>query len=77
MSEHTWFLTGYGVVTCNGCGFRVTGEVGDRFDAGYQLSRSLTDSQGWRVYAGRTRRHYCPDCAPNPGHKMRLVQGVE
>lgn len=77
MSEDTILLTGYGVVACSACGVTVTGEVSDRYDAGYLLSRNLADYHGWRIYASRTRRHYCPDCAPKPGHRMRLVGGVE
>ncbi|HYQ69040.1 hypothetical protein [Actinophytocola sp.] len=31
------------------------------------------NAAGWRVYAGRTRRVYCPAHEPRPGHKMWLV----
>lgn len=30
----------------------------------------LAVEAGWRVFAGRSKRHYCPDCNPKPGHKM-------
>lgn len=37
------------------------------------LFMARADAAGWRVYAGRGRRVYCPAHEPSPGHKMRLV----
>jgi hypothetical protein len=30
-------------------------------------------SEGWTIWAGRTRRVYCPAHKPQDGHRMRLV----
>ena len=43
-----------------------------RFDS------TFTDSlvvEGWTCWAGRQRRHYCPEHGPKAGHKMHLVWG--
>lgn len=75
MSQHVRTVTGYPIVTCDICGERVTGAVTNHaYDSDARLVKDLV-GMGWRVYAGRGRRHYCPDCAPARGHKMRLVYG--
>lgn len=28
---------------------------------------------GWRLFVGRGRRWYCPDCGPSPRHQMHEV----
>jgi len=40
----------------------------------HDLFMARADAAGWRVYAGRTRRVYCPAHEPRPGHKMWLVE---
>lgn len=32
-------------------------------------------AEGWTIWAGRTRRTYCPAHQPKGKHKMRLVSG--
>ena len=39
----------------------------------YDLFMTRADAAGWRIYAGRGRRVYCPAHQPHPGHKMWLV----
>lgn len=33
-------------------------------------------AEGWTIWAGRTRRVYCPAHKPQQGHKMWLVSGL-
>lgn len=55
------------------CGERLTTAPLPRFGKARRLFMTRADAAGWRVYAGRTRRVYCPAHEPRPGHKMSLV----
>jgi hypothetical protein len=79
MAEYTWPVAVIHQVWCDSC---------DRTEESGQISADINHLQeyiaelvaeGWSVYSGRSRRHYCPDpnCGPRPGHKMRLVAGRE
>jgi len=56
-------------VTCNGagCGERIQGPQLSILDKAYWLKAI---EQGWSIWIGRSRRHYCPKHWPKPGHKM-------
>lgn len=36
---------------------------------------SVLITEGWSEWVGRSRRHYCPEHGPRPGHHMYLVWG--
>ncbi len=76
MSEHIQYVRSRPTVTCDGCGWKVSGPTVDgyAYAASENLHRELM-ADGWQVWAGRNRRHYCPGCNPSKGHKMRLVAG--
>lgn len=77
MSEGIEHIQSRPQMTCDGCGRLEVGRIVEGY--GYQESLILLTRlarEGWQVWAGRTRRHYCPDCDPGRGHKMRLVAGV-
>lgn len=59
-------------VTCDGtgCDSKVVGKPVSTFVEPY-TAKAVAD--GWTVWVGRSRRHYCPACAPKPGHKMREI----
>ena len=70
---HTRSVTAQVVVLCDQCGRRRTSHVtrwaygmDEDFLAGLVAA-------GWTVWAGRSRRVYCPDCEPRLGHKMHRV----
>lgn len=65
------------VVICDRCGCRRESEVYDGWWAGRDRHLDLLAAEGWRVYVSRSRRHYCPSCRPNPGHRMWLSLGDE
>ena len=77
MSEYTEYLRSRVRVYCDGCGLMSLSEARDGYYPSYEYSDVLADECGWQVWAGRNRRHYCPDCNPKPGHRMRLVRGDE
>lgn len=77
MAEYTQPVIVIHEVRCSSCDrHEQTGKVVWTLDGMRDHIAGLV-ATGWRVYAGRTRRHYCPDCSPCPGHKMRLVAGTE
>jgi hypothetical protein len=59
-------------VRCDGDGGRCPEEI-----RGPEISIIKDEYQrhaadlGWSIWNGRSRRHYCPQHAPKPGHKMR------
>lgn len=59
-------------VMCDKCGNTLAGQGLDGFDGRDQYDR-LAVAAGWKIFVGRSRRHYCPDCNPKPGHKMREI----
>jgi hypothetical protein len=40
---------------------------------GYDHYHRLAHEAGWTIWVGRSRRTYCPDHQPQPGHKMHQV----
>lgn len=38
-----------------------------------RVAMQVAGQEGWRAFASRSLRHYCPDHGPRPGHKMREV----
>lgn len=78
MSQYTHTIRGRSEVTCDACG---TNDSTPEFDGlGWrevQRQASRLADAGWRLYASRSNRHYCPNCHPKPGHRMRLVWGTE
>lgn len=53
-----------------GCDAEITGQDLD-VPAGFDHYEALAERCGWTGWVGRTRRWYCPQHGPNPGHKMR------
>lgn len=76
MSEHTDYLRSRVRVYCDGCGLMSLSEARDGYYPAYEYANWLA-RRGWQVWVGRSGRHYCPDCNPKPGHRMRLVRGDE
>ena len=76
MSEYTKYVSSRVRVTCDGCGLVALSEARDGYFPAYEYANLLAE-RGWQIWVGRNRRHYCPDCNPKPGHKMRLVRGDE
>jgi hypothetical protein len=78
MSQYTETIRGRSAVTCDVCGAK---DETPEFD-GYgwrevERQAKRLAASGWRFYASRRSRHYCPDCHPMPGHRMRLIWGTE
>ena len=76
MTEYTECVRSRVRVTCDGCGLVALSEARDGYFPAYEYANLLAE-RGWQIWVGRNRRHYCPDCNPKPGHKMRLVRGDE
>lgn len=78
MSQHTRTIRGRSAVICDTCHQE---DVTPEFDGigwrDVERQEKRLAAAGWRLYASRGRRHYCPDCHPKPGHRMRLVWGAE
>lgn len=72
MSDGFVTLSGYVTVTCDGCGVKRNGPVTDNRFSSTFLSDLMTH-EGWAVWVSRSRRTYCPNCRPKPGHKMRQI----
>lgn len=74
MSEYIEYVSSCPKVICDGCARRATGPTVPGY-AGTEAVRfrAELEAQGWQAWAGRSLRHYCPDCAPKPGHKMRRI----
>lgn len=77
MAEQYHVVSSYAVVTCDSCGLEEVGPLRNGYAPPHELANQLADNHGWRVYAGRDRRNYCPECGPSRGHRMRLVRGTE
>ncbi|MBA0126312.1 hypothetical protein H0B56_12240 [Haloechinothrix sp. YIM 98757] len=52
------------------CDERIEGVEIPRLE-GRDYYTDVAESRGWRLFVGRDRRWYCPDCGPRPGHTMR------
>ena len=74
MGERINIAMSRAVVTCDACGRTETGPLVNGRANVYRLTRELAHTDGWAVYVGRSRRVYCPECGPSPGHKMRLEE---
>ena len=59
MSDGFGTLSWYVTFTCDGCGVIFLND--------------LMVYEGWTVWVSRSRRTYCPNCHPKPGHKMQQV----
>lgn len=57
-----------------GCDEAVTGPEKDHCPGKGEYEDQAV-RMGWTVWMGRSRRYYCPDHEPRPGHRMRLVAG--
>ncbi|MCA1194163.1 hypothetical protein [Saccharopolyspora sp. 6V] len=70
MSERTRLMTAG--LHCDGprCAAAITGPELPSL-SGRDHYEHRADAEGWSIWVGHGRRHYCPDCAPAPGHKMR------
>ena len=55
------------------CSERLTTAPLPSYSKEHNLFMARADAAGWRIYAGRGRRVYCPAHEPRPGHKMWLV----
>jgi hypothetical protein len=55
-----------------GCTAEITGEPLPSY-TGAQHYQALAEAAGWSYYAGRSRRTYCPDHQPSPGHRMHRI----
>lgn len=79
MSEWTERLRTKPYISCDSCGCVESGRVVDNGNTYREMDLFIEDrcAHGWTVWVGRTRRHYCPNCYPKPGHKMRLTEGTE
>jgi hypothetical protein len=53
----------------NGCRKEITGP--ETHDQEVYVRMAL--DAGWTIWAGRSRRTYCPEHGPRPGHKMWQV----
>lgn len=62
-------------ISCDtrGCEERLTTNPLPYWGKEQNLFMVRADAAGWRVYAGRGRRVYCPAHGPKSGHKMYLV----
>jgi len=64
---------GYWVISCERCPTRHVGELKiSRASMSEEAELALLGAIGWRVFVGRGRRYYCPDCGPS-SEGMRLV----
>ncbi len=74
MTEH-YTVPEFTGMSCDatGCGERLTTKPLPFYGHEQALFMARADAAGWRLYAGRTRRVYCPAHEPRPGHKMWLV----
>lgn len=61
-------------ITCNGtgCDAAITGPEMPQFD-GRDHYEHRARTEGWSIWVGHGRRHYCPDHSPAPGHKMHRI----
>lgn len=62
---------GYYGVRCNGCSAEHRGPI--RLEGVGNPYTAEAIAAGWTAWASRGRRHYCPSCAPKPGHKMSEI----
>ena len=51
----------------SGCGEEIHGPELSSLDDEYQCQAV---EAGWTIWNGRSRRHYCPQHGPKPGHRM-------
>jgi hypothetical protein len=66
--------TTMGGIRCDAvnCSAEIHGETMDWF-SGLDHYNALAREAGWSCYVGRSKRHYCPEHSPRPGHKMRVL----
>jgi len=78
MPEEQRVIVASHVISCEVCGLRVESETYGEGQA-YTVARTHGNQrmrEGWRLFLGRSRRWYCPEHGPKPGHSMdELTEG--
>jgi hypothetical protein len=77
MPDFTEAVTSKHVVICEVCKKRdETRVIEERATNRFALQREHEDdlrARGWRLFISRSRRWYCPNHGPKPGHRMHEV----
>lgn len=65
----------YSGVGCDSpkCTAEIRGPDLPMFDGFERYNREAIEA-GWTIWVGRSRRHYCPEHGPKPGHKMMKAE---
>lgn len=73
MSDREIALQGLHEIECEMCGRRHRSRIwasrSEQFQVGKEHMLECYEA-GWRCWDGRSRRWYCPDHSPRPGHRM-------